>query len=168
MNDVQKFILKRAMQKVANEDNKIPRDYRGEKASAYYSQNPYDRIIEILTPGGDEIYGDMIPFARLPSMYQRELPKLRVEQAREQAHTLGLLPGTNAYNQMVKYLIEQGETNWHNFNNPKNPKPNIKVPHFEHDNGVDIKKLNNDQERVRKAGRTMVSTDNYKKLSGNA
>jgi hypothetical protein len=178
MNDVQKFILNRAMQKVAskgmqkeaNEGQLVPFAYSKQRRNAYLNQGEVDRISVYDTPGAaySEPLKEVIPFFDLDNHRVSTLPKLREQQAHYQAQQLGLRVGTNAYNQMVKYLIEQGETNWYNFNNPKNPKLNIKVPHFEHDNGVDIKELNNDQERVRKAGRTMVSTDNYKKFSGNA
>jgi hypothetical protein len=137
---------------------------------AYYDQRKLDRIPEYNTPaaGYSETLKMVGPFLNLYNRRVSKLPKMREKQAHDQAEQLGLKVGSNAYNLMVKYLIEQGETNWYNFNHPKNPKPNIEVPHFKHDDGVDIKELNNNQERVREAGRTMVSTDNYKKFSGNA
>ena len=171
MNEVQEFILRRAMQKIANDQNKkVPFKYAAERISAYDSQQPNDRIFKHHTPGARyiNVLDDYKIFDTLNDNDSTALPKLRESQARFQAERLGTIPGSDEFNTLVKYLIEQGETNWYNFNNPKAPKPNVKVPHFKHDNGVDMKELNNDQERIRKAGRTMVDLDNYKKFSGNA
>lgn len=174
MNEVQEYILKRAMQKLANDQNKkvandqykkVPWEYAVERINAYDRQAPLDRILNYQTPGA--IYNPNISrfgeFQDLDNKYITELPILRERQARKQASRLGTVPGSDEYNALVKYLIEQGETNWHNFNNPKDPKPSVKAPTIKDESGEDIA-----PKRIQDAGRTMVSTDNYKKFSGNA
>jgi hypothetical protein len=146
MNLTELIISKMMGKKAAASAENIPSEYAFERKIAWREQ-PFDqRMPAHWTPGGAQ-YGE---FRDLSARTTKSLSRLRNEQAQDQAKYFAV-PGSNVYNLIRKYLIEQGETNWHNFNNPKNPKPNPAVPRIKGKGGKPI-----DPEHIKAAGRTMV------------
>lgn len=144
------MIISRMMEKKAAADELVSPLYKTERTTAWYRQPKNDRLFAGLTPGGK----GSAPFWGLYNEKVKSLPILRAIQATNQAAGF-TTPGSDAYNMLRKYLIEHGETNWHNFNNPKNPRPNPKVPEIKDDAGKLI-----DPNRIKAAGRTMVDNSN--------
>ena len=62
---------------------------------------------------------------RTPSAYARIRPSVASHLART---FMGLTPGSDKYNQAVKYFMNRGDTTMYNYLNPSNPKPNPTVP----------------------------------------
>ena len=142
------LIISKMMEKRAstNTEKYVPAEYEIERRNAYKLQPYQQRVYDFLTPGGTK----HLAFWNLNNKRIANLPILRNEQAQNQA-TSFTVPGSDAYNLLRKYLIEHGEANWHNFNNPKNPKPNPVVPQIKGKDGKPI-----DPEHIKAAGRTMV------------
>jgi hypothetical protein len=107
-----------------------------------------------------------LPAANYPAQAIYHLPSrpefyatLRPEVARHIAWNLmGLAPGSDEYNQAMKYFIDRGKTNMYNYLRPSNPRPNPAVPEI----------LKDREDEVKSLGNTIGSNNYGKKYSGNA
>ena len=90
--------------------------------------------------------------------YRSDIIKYRPKRARGWAKDyFNLTPGSDEYNEAVKYLINRGETNMYNFDNPSNPKPNPQVPKILKDKEHSLKNIGN-----------IMASANRNKYGGNA
>ena len=118
-------IKKLAMRKIAAAPKapahleQVPNEYVNQRVDAYVLNDSFPKATEAHV-------GIITPFARGSVS---GLENRRIDQARNYAKHFNLgLPGSDAYNNAIKYLIDRGETNWYNFNNPKNPRKNPAMP----------------------------------------
>lgn len=97
----------------------VPEEYVDQRFDAYVHNDSLPKDLK-------HLFGAITPFARgsVSGLEDR-----RIDQARNYAKRFNFgLPGSDAYNNAIKYLIDRGETNWYNFNNPKNPRKNPAIP----------------------------------------
>jgi hypothetical protein len=168
MNEVQEYILKRAMQKVANaeEQNKLknlpktmPNEYYQNRIDSYLSNNdvyPIDRR-------GDyrNLYEILDAYHPVPgSRWDTSIDKVRRTQAEDYLRGMNLIPGSDKWNRALQFLIQHGKINQYNYLNPEDP--------------MDVPKVDNkifdaqEQKQLQRSGTDIAYNDNYKKFSGNA
>ena len=97
--------------KAAGKDTDTPQQYAKERILAF-TKNKLDKE----DPIGISIFPPIFK-----STTASDIPALRKSQATTAAGKVAT-PGTDVYNLLRKALIESGQTNWYNFNNPKTPK----------------------------------------------
>ena len=99
------------LQKKASDQDFVPEAYKQGRRVAYYKNNLDDA----------NTYSMPIYPSTIRSTEIKQLPEHRQAQASNAAAVVAT-PGTDNYYQLLKSLIEAGQTNWYNFNNPKTPK----------------------------------------------
>ena len=175
MNEVQEFILRRAMQKVASKDMQkeanaeeqkklkdlpktMPKGYYKDRFDASLANNdvvPIDRYGLF-----SDVYAALDEHRPTTSLYDAPIDKVRRTQSEDYLRGMKLLPGSDKWNRALQFLLRHGKINQYNYLNPEDPMDVPKV-----DNKIFDQK---EQKQLQRSGLDIAYNDNYKKFSGNA